>query len=86
MPPQAVSNPTRRFVLTRLVGGVETNLRVGGLLPNGFTTDATERAPMLAASRQAKADNPGVVFRLYSPTNGGAHTDDDCVWDSRVKQ
>jgi hypothetical protein len=86
--PQPVSNPTRRFVLTRTVGGVETNVVVGALLPSGFGSadDRVARATALAAARSNRDGNPDVIFRLYGPSNSGNHTDGDCVWDSRVKQ
>lgn len=86
MAPQPVSNPERRFVLTRLSGGVETNVAVGALLASNFATDATQRATALAGARSNKLSSPGDVFLLYGPSNGGAHTDRDRIWDSRIKQ
>lgn len=84
MPPQPVSSPTRRFVLTKIENSVETNVAVSALLPNGFTSDQTMRAAQLASVRGLKRQNPNLVYRLYSPSNSGNHTDGDCVWDSRV--
>jgi hypothetical protein len=82
--PQTVSNATRRFVITQTVGGVETNAWTGGLLASGFTTDRTARAAALAQAATLKAANPAILYRVYSPSNSGAHTDGDCVWRSDV--
>ena len=53
-------------------------------LPNNFTTDVTIRAGIYDNAKTYLVANPGVVFLVYGPTNGGAHTDDDRIWDSRV--
>jgi len=83
--PQPVSSPTRRFVVTKIDAGVETNIAVGTLLPSGYTTDAPQRSIVFDTTLPAMlAANPGVTIRVYSPSNGGAHVDGDCVWDSRV--
>jgi hypothetical protein len=84
MAPEAVTFPHRRFVLTQTVGGVETNVIVSPPLPANFTTDATERLAALASANQSKVLAPGVLYRLYSPSNGGNHTDGDCVWRSDI--
>ena len=84
MPPQPVSNPTRRFVLTRLDGAVETNVAIDTLLPTGYTTDQSARTVALSNAAALRLTNPGVVYRLYSPSNGGAHTNDDLVWRSDI--
>ena len=83
MPPQEVTFPHRRFVLTQTVLGVETNVIISTPLANNYPTDAPERVAMNGAFA-AKNAQPGVLYRLYSPTNGGAHTDGDCVWRSDI--
>jgi hypothetical protein len=84
MPPQAVSSPTRRFVLTRLDGVTETNVAVGTLLSNGYATDAPARVTAMSSARTLRQQNPGVVYILYSPSNAGAHTDGDRCWRSDI--
>lgn len=82
MAPTPVSNPDRRFVLTRVDAGVETNVALSSLLPVGFTTDASVRSTVYATTRTAIQSNQDVHYRLYSPSNGGSHTDGDLIWDS----
>lgn len=84
MPPTPVTSPDRRFVLTRVDGGTETNVAISSLLLNNFTTDAPVRATVYANARTLQQANPTVHYRLYGPSNGGAHTDGDCIWDSAV--
>ena len=79
-----MSSPTRRFVITRIDGGVETNVIASTPLPVNFTTDQVLRAEQYANAEAYLAANPGVVIRIYSPSNIGNHTDGDCVWDSRT--
>jgi hypothetical protein len=85
MAPQAVTFPDRRFVLTQTVLGVETNVMVSTPLGNKYPTDAPERLVAMNGAFAAKNAQPGVLYRLYSPSNGGAHTDGDCVWRSDVE-
>lgn len=84
MPPQTVTFPTRRFVLTQTVNSVETNVIVSTPLPTNYTSDQTERLSMRAQANAAKNAQPGVLYKLYGPTNGGAHTDGDCIWRSDI--
>jgi hypothetical protein len=84
MAPQAVTSPTRRFVLTRLDSGVETNVAISTLLPNNYASDQAVRATTYTNARTLRGANPGVVYILYGPTNGGAHTDGDRIWRSDV--
>lgn len=84
MAPEPVTFPERRFVVTRLDGGVEANVISSTPLPNNFTTDSAVRPGVMANARAWLAANPGVVVFIYSPSNGGAHTDADRVWDSRT--
>lgn len=84
MAPEAVTFPHRRFVLTQTVGGVETNVIVSTPLPNNYTTDQTERLSARAQANEAKVLQPGVLYKLYGPSNGGAHTDGDCIWRSDI--
>ena len=84
MAPSAVNNPDRRFVLTRVDAGVETNVAISTLLPVNFSTDAAVRTVVYSNARSLRTANPDVHYRLYGPTNGGAHTDGDCIWDSAV--
>lgn len=84
MAPEPVSQPERRFVATRLDNGVETNVIASTPLSQNATTDAPLRAQQYDNARRYLADNPGVVIFVYGPTNGGPHTDDDRIWDSRV--
>jgi hypothetical protein len=85
MAPQPVTFPHRRFVLTQTIGGVETNVMVSTPLPNNYSTDRVERAVALEGAFAAKNAQPGVLYRLYSPSNGGAHTDGDIIWRSDVE-
>jgi len=82
MAPEAVTFPHRRFVLTQTVGGVETNVIVSTALPNNYTTDAVVRLEARAQANQAKVLQPGILYKLYGPSNGGAHTDGDLIWRS----
>ena len=84
MPPEPVTFPTRRFVVTRIDNGVETNVISSTPLPNNYTTDSAVRPGVMDNARTWLAANPGAVIRIYSPSNGGNHTDGDCVWDSRT--
>jgi hypothetical protein len=78
-----VTFPTRRFVVTRLEGGVETIVIQSTPLAANFTTDASVRPGLMQNARTWIAANPG-VYRIYSPCSGAYYTDGDCVWDSRV--
>ena len=85
MPPQAVTSPERRFVLTRVDGGgVETNVAVSTLLAPNFTTDAPVRSVVYANAASLRLANPTVHYRLYSPSPAGPHADTDCIWDSTI--
>ena len=85
MAPEAVTFPHRRFVLTQTVLGVETNVMVSTPLANNFPTDAPERLVAMKGAFAAKNAQPGVLYKLYSPSNGGAHTDNDLVWRSDIE-
>lgn len=85
MAPEAVTFPNRRFVLTQTVGGVETNVFVSTPLANNYTSDQTTRLTARAEANQAKVLQPGVLYKLYGPTNGGAHTDGDLIWRSDIE-
>jgi hypothetical protein len=82
--PEAVTFPHRRFVLTQTIGGVETNVIISTPLPSNYSTDRVERATAMSGAWQTKNLQPGVLYKLYSPSNGGAHTDGDCVWRSDI--
>lgn len=84
MAPEPVSSPTRRFVITRIDSGVETNVISSTPLTANYTTDQVVRAEYYDNAEAYLAANPGVVLRIYSPSNSGNHTDGDCVWDSRT--
>jgi hypothetical protein len=84
MAPQPVTSPTRRFVVTRFDAGVETNVIATTPLPVNYTSDQVVRAQTYDNIARYLADNPGIRFCVYGPTNGGDHTDGDCIWDSRV--
>ena len=84
MPPQPVTFPERRFVLTQTVGGVETNVIQSTPLNPNYTSDQQTRDEIRAQAWQAKNAQPGVLYRLYGPTNGGPHTDGDCIWRSDI--
>jgi hypothetical protein len=84
MPPEPVTFPHRRFVLTQTVGGVETNVMVSTPLANNYPTDAPERLVAMNGAFAAKNAQPGVLYILYSPSNGGAHTDGDVTWRSDI--
>lgn len=83
-PPSGISSPTRRFVLTRLDGGVETTVAISSLLPNGFTSDQSVRAAMYETARATRLANPANVYLLYSPCAGAYYTNGDRIWDSRL--
>jgi hypothetical protein len=84
MAPEAVNFPERRFVITQTINGVETNVMQSTPLPSGYTSDQTERYEMRAAAFQAKNAQPGVLYKIYGPTNGGPHTDGDLIWRSDI--
>lgn len=86
MAPEAVTFPHRRFVLTQTVGGVETNVIISTPLPVNYSTDRVEREAAMSGAWQAKNLQPGVLYKLYSPTNGTnvPHTDGDCCWRSDI--
>ena len=86
MPPEPVQTPHRRFVVTRIDNGVETNVIASTPLPVNFTSDQVVRAQTGDNIANYLAANPGVILRVYGPTNATnqAHTDGDCIWDSRV--
>ena len=85
MPPEPVTSPERRYVITRIDGGVETNVIASTPLPPNFTDDQVLRSQYLNNISRYMIDNPGVRFRVYSASNGGQHTDDDCIWDTSVQ-
>ena len=85
MAPEPVNQPERRFVVTRFDNGVESNVIASTPLGPNYTTDQALRAQFYGNIRDYLAANPGVRFRLYGPTNGGPHTDDDCIWDGAVQ-
>lgn len=85
MPPEPVSSADRRFVVTRIDNGVETNVIASTPLNQGYTTDQVVRAQHFNNVRNFMEQNPGVHLRIYSPANVGTqHTDDDVIWDSTV--
>ena len=86
MPPQAVTFPHRRFVLTQTVGGVETNVIISTPLANNFPTDRVERAVAMEGAFAAKNAQPGILYKLYSPSNGTnvPISDGDCCWRSDI--
>lgn len=85
MAPTPVTNAARRFVITADSGSGETNVAVSGLLPVGYTSDQVMRAAQLENARLLGTQNPGIIYRLYSPANeGGNHLDSDLVWRSDV--
>jgi len=84
MAPQAVTFPERRFVITQTISGVETNVMQSTPLPSNYSSDQTDRYEMHAAAFQAKNAQPGVLYKIYGPTNGGPHTDGDLIWRSDI--
>jgi hypothetical protein len=86
MPPEPVTSPHRRFVVTRIDNGVDTNVIATTPLPVNYTTDQVVRRQTGDNIQTYLAANPGVVLRVYGPTNATnqAHTDADCIYDSRV--
>jgi len=87
MPPQPVTFPHRRFVVTQTIDGVETNLISSTPLPVNYTSDQVERKYAIDSAWAAKNTEPGVLYRIYGPTNGNnvAHTDGDCIWRSDIE-
>ena len=72
MPPEPVTQANRRFVVTRIDAGVETNVIASTPLPQGYTTDQVLRAPVLRQRPHLpRRSNPGVHLRIYSPANVG---------------
>lgn len=84
MAPDPVANPEHTFVLTRVLpNGRETTL--GTWVEDGtLTNEQLIRQVAVGAARQNRTNNPAWVLRLYGPTNGGAHTDDDMIWNSTI--
>lgn len=84
MAPNPVPNPDLTFVVTRILpNGRETTLATYSL-EAGFTTDQVIRATVLQFARAERVNNPAWVIVIYGPSNGGPHTNDDRVWDSRT--
>lgn len=86
MPPEPVTSPHRRFVVTRIDAGVETNVIATTPLPVNYSTDDVVRRQTGDNIQAYLIANPGVILRVYGPTNviNEPHTDGDCIWDSRV--
>ena len=84
MAPQAVTFPERRFVITQTINDVETNVMQSTPLNPNYNSDQTERYEILASAFQAKNAQPGVLYKIYGPTNGGPHTDGDLIWRSDI--
>lgn len=84
MAPEPVNFPHRRFVVTQTIGGVETNLIVSTPLPSNYSSDQVERKTAYDAAWAAKNMEPGVLYKIYGPTNGGDHTDGDLIWRSDI--
>ena len=85
-PEPGITFPTRRFVVTSLDEGtgIETTVIQSTALPSNYTTDAAVRPGAMDNARTYIAANPGVIFLIYGPTNGGYYTNGDRIWDSRV--
>ena len=86
MAPEPVTFPHRRFVVTRLDAGVETTVISSTPLANNYTTDQGFRKQVFDNAKTVLDANPGVVFLVYGPTNGGDHTNADLIWDSRINE
>jgi hypothetical protein len=84
MAPEIVTFPERRFVLTQTINGVETNVISSTPLSPNYDSDQQVRDEVRAQAWMAKNAQPGVLYKLYGPTNGGPHTDGDLIWRSDI--
>jgi hypothetical protein len=84
MAPEIVTSPERRFVLTQTINGVETNVIASTPLSPNYSSDQTVRKEAQQQAWIAKNLNPDILYKLYGPTNGGPHTDDDLIWASSL--
>lgn len=84
MAPDPVPNPEHTFVLTRLLPNGRENTLATLVEDGTFTDEQLVRQATMAAAEQQRVNNPAWVLFLYGPTNGGPHTDDDRIWDSRL--
>jgi hypothetical protein len=85
MPPEpGVTFPERRFIVTRTDAGVETNVINSTPLSPNYTSDQLLRGQMHQNALDYLAANPGVLIKVYGPTNGGYWTDGDVVWRSDI--
>ena len=80
--PDPVANPEHTFVLTRVLpNGNEITLQTW-VEDGTFTNEQLVRDLAASTSTQQRINNPAWVLRLYGPTNGGPHTDDDVIWST----
>lgn len=85
MPPQpGVTFPERRFIATRTDAGVETNIISTSPMSPNYTSDQLDRGQMHQNALNYIAANPGVLVKVYGPTNGGYWTDGDVIWRSDI--
>lgn len=84
MAPDPVPNPERTFVVTRILPNKRETTLSTSSLDAGYTTDQVIRATILQFARAERLNNPAWVIVIYGPTDGGPHTNDDRIWDSRT--
>lgn len=84
MAPNPVANPDRTFVATRILPNQRETTLSTFSLDAGYTTDQVIRETTLQFVRTERVNNPAWVIVVYGPTDGGPHTNDDRVWDSRT--
>ena len=82
MAPTPVANPEHTFVLTRVLPNGNEPIQGTWVEDGTFTNEQLVRQLAASAAKQQRTNNPAWVLRLYGPTNGGPHTDDDVIWST----
>lgn len=85
MAPDPVANPEETFVVTRLLpNGRENTIDTFDWGDGTLSQEQAVRQVVEEFVREQRTNNPAWVILVYGPTNGGPHTDDDRIWDSRL--
>lgn len=82
--PDPVPNPEDTFVVTRILPNQRETTLETFTLTEGWTTSSVIVQTVVQFARTTRINNPAWVIVIYGPTNGGLHTNDDRIWDSRT--